>query len=95
MIFHDYEPKLRKNPMLFFASAASAVCTAALWYFRERLSLTVPDMMMFTGVSLMIILLTLKNYFVKKENYSKAVELKKIRDDMSADDYSDNSIYYR
>ena len=73
MIFHDYEPKLRKNPLLFFASAASAVCTAALWYFRERLSLTVPDMMMVTGVSLMIILLTLKNYFVKKENYSKCI----------------------
>lgn len=95
MIFHNYEPKMQKNPLLIGTAVIIAAAVAALWYFRESLELTVPDMLMLTGAALIIILLTIRDILKKKENFSAASELKKQRDEMECEDFSDSSIFFK
>lgn len=95
MIFHDYEPKMQKNPMLTVTAAISAAAAAGLWYFREELGLSVSDMLMLSGAALLVILLTIRDFFKKKENFREASELKKQRDEMDDEDFSDNSIFFK
>ena len=94
MRFHDYEPKMQKNPLLIGSSAVSAAAAAALWYFKEELSLSVSDLLMLSGIALFILLLTVRDILKKKEYFLKASELKKQREDMADEDFSDNSIFY-
>ncbi|WP_432649810.1 hypothetical protein [Huintestinicola sp.] len=95
MIFHDYEPKMQKNPMLIGTAVISAAAVAGLWYFRERLGLSVSDMLMLSGAALLVILLTIRDILQKKENFRNASELKKQRDEMECEDFSDSSIFFK
>lgn len=95
MIFHEYKPKMQKNPLLIGTAVISAAAAAGLWYFRERLELSVSDMLMLSGVALLVILLTIRDILTKKENFLEAEALKKQRDDMDNEDFSDNSIFFR
>lgn len=94
MRFHDYEPKIQKNPLLICSSAISVAAAAALWYYKDELSLSVSDLLMLSGIALFILLLTIRDILKKKENFLKASELKKQREDMADEDFSDNSIFY-
>lgn len=95
MIFHDYKPKMQKNPMLMSTAVISAAAVSGLWYFREELELTVPDMLMLSGAALLVILLTVRDIIQKKKNFQNASELKKQRDEMECEDFSDNSIFFK
>lgn len=95
MIFHEYKPKMQKNPLLIGTAVISAAAAAGLWYFRERLELSVSDMLMLSGVALLVILLTIRDILTKKENFREAEALKKQRDDMDNEDFFDNSIFFR
>ena len=95
MIFHDYEPKMQKNPLLIITAVISAAAVAGLWYFRKQLELSVPHMIMLTGAALLVILLTVRDCFKKKENFSVASGLKKQRDEMECEDFSDSSIFFK
>ena len=77
MIFHDYKPKMQKNPLLIGTAVISAAAVAGLWYFREQLELSVPDMLMLTGAALVVILLTIRDILKKMENFRNASALKK------------------
>ena len=94
MIFHDYFPKKFQNPLLVFSAVISATAVAALWYFREALELDISDLLLLSGLSLIIILLTVRDILKKKEYFLKASELKKQREDMDNEDFSDNSIFF-
>ena len=85
---------MQKNPLLIGSSAVSAAAAAALWYFKEELSLSVSDLLMLSGIALFILLLTVRDILKKKEYFLKASELKKQREDMADEDFSDNSIFY-
>lgn len=85
---------MKKNPLLIGSSAVSAAAAAALWYFKEELSLSVSDLLMLSGIALFILLLTVRDILKKKEYFLKASELKKQREDMADEDFSDNSIFY-
>ena len=95
MIFHDYKPKMQKNPMLIGTAVISAAAVSGLWYFRERLGLSVSDMLMLSGAALLVILLTIRDILQKKENFRNASELKKQRDEMECEDFSDSSIFFK
>ena len=95
MIFHDYKPKMQKNPLLIGTAVISAAAVAGLWYFREQLELSVPDMLMLTGAALVVILLTIRDILKKKENFRNASALKKQRDEMECEDFSDSSIFFK
>ncbi|MDD6992221.1 MAG: hypothetical protein PUI48_10405 [Oscillospiraceae bacterium] len=95
MIFHDYKPKMQKNPLLIGTAVISAAAVAGLWYFREQLELSVPDMLMLTGAALVVILLTIRDILKKMENFRNASALKKQRDKMECEDFSDSSIFFK
>lgn len=95
MIFHDYEPKMQKNPLLSGTAVIIAAAVAGLWFFREELELTIPDLLMLSGSALIIILLTIRDILKKTENFHKASELKKQRDEMECEDFSDSSIFFK
>lgn len=95
MIFHDYKPKMQKNPLLIGTAVISAAAVAGLWYFREQLELSVPDMLMLTGAALVVILLTIRDILKKMENFRNASALKKQRDEMECEDFSDSSIFFK
>ena len=95
MVFHDYEPKLRKNPLLTATAVILTAGAGGLWIFREKLGLGVPDMLMLTGTALIAVLLTVRDRFRKKENFNTACELKKQREDMKNEDFSDSGIFFR
>lgn len=95
MIFHDYKPKMQKNPLLIGTAVISAAFVAGLWYFREQLELSVPDMLMLTGAALVVILLTIRDILKKMENFRNASALKKQRDEMECEDFSDSSIFFK
>ena len=94
MRFHDYEPKISKNPLLIGSSVISAAAAAALWYYRNDLELSVSDLLMLSGIALFICLLTVRDILKKKENFLRASELKKQREDMANENFSDNSIFF-
>ena len=95
MIFHDYKPKMQKNPLLIGTAVISTAAVAGLWYFREQLELSVPDMLMLTGAALVVILLTIRDILKKMENFRNASALKKQRDEMECEDFSDSSIFFK
>ncbi|MGN0637582.1 MAG: hypothetical protein ACI4J0_04360 [Huintestinicola sp.] len=95
MIFHDYKPKMQKNPLLIGTAVFSAAAAAGLWYFREELELSIPDMLMLSGGALLIVLLTVRDILKKMENFRTSLELKKQRDDMEYEDFSDSSIFFK
>lgn len=85
---------MQKNPLLIASSVISAAAAAALWYYRTELELSVSDLLMLSGIALFILLLTVRDILKKKENFLKASELKKQREDMAHEDFSDNSIFF-
>ncbi len=95
MVFHEYEPKMRKNPLLAVTAAIMTAGAGGLWIFREKLGLSVPDMLMLTGTALLAVLLTVRDKSRKKENFDTACELKKQREDMKNEDFSDSGIFFR
>lgn len=95
MVFHNYEPKMRKNPLLTATAALLTAGAGGLWIFREKLGLSVPDMLMLTGAALIAVLLTVKDRVKKKENFNIACELKKQREEMKNEDFSDSGIFFR
>lgn len=94
MKFHVYEPELRVNITLGAAAGIGVVGTAVLWYYHKELELTLSDMMILTGIALMAVLLGIMGYMKKKENYTKAAELKKQRDEMDPNDFSDAGFFF-
>ena len=80
--------------MLIGTAAVSAAAAAGLWYFREQLGLSVSDMLMLSGAALLIVLLTIRDHLKKLENFRRAQKLKKQRDEMENEDFSDNSIFF-
>jgi hypothetical protein len=62
---------------------------------QKKLGLTVPDMLMLSGAALLAVLLTVRGIFKKKENYDRSCELKKQRDEMSNEDFSDSDIFFK
>ena len=95
MVFHEYEPKMRKNPLLAVTAAIMTAGAGGLWIFREKLGLSIPDMLMLTGTALLAVLLTVRDRSRKKENFDTACELKKQREDMKNEDFSDSGIFFR
>ena len=95
MVFHEYEPKMRKNPLLAVTAAIMTAGAGGLWIFREKLGLSVPDMLMLTGTALIAVLLTVRDRSRRKENFDTACKLKKQREDMKNEDFSDSGIFFR
>ena len=95
MVFHEYEPKMRKNPLLAVTAAIMTAGAGGLWIFREKLGLSVPDMLMLTGTALLAVLLTVRDRSRRKENFDTACKLKKQREDMKNEDFSDSGIFFR
>lgn len=90
----DFKPKLRKNYFLAAASVLFAAAVAALWVFRETLSLDVPLLIMLSGPALLLILFTAEDYRRKKKDYLTAEELKRQREEMDTD-FSDSGIFFK
>ena len=86
---------MRKNPLLAVTAAIMTAGAGGLWIFREKLGLSVPDMLMLTGTALLAVLLTVRDKSRKKENFDTACELKKQREDMKNEDFSDSGIFFR
>lgn len=94
MKFHVYEPELKANITLGAAVGIGAVGTAVLWYYHKELELTLADMIMLTGIALTAVLLGIKGYIKKKENFEETAELKKQRDEMDPHDFSDTGFFF-
>ena len=86
---------MRKNPLLAVTAAIMTAGAGGLWIFREKLGLSVPDMLMLTGTALIAVLLTVRDRSRRKENFDTACKLKKQREDMKNEDFSDSGIFFR
>ena len=90
-VHKNFEPRLRKNYLL---AAASGIFVAAMWVFRETLSLDIPLLIMLSGLALLLILFTAAGYRRKKEDFLTAEELKRQREEMDTN-FSDSGIFFR
>ncbi len=90
-----YTPADRKSPMSAAATWIFAAAVAALWYFRNKLALSVADMLILTGIALLMILLHICNIKRRNKITDDAQELLRRQDEIGTDDYSDSSIFFR
>ena len=93
-VHKNFEPRLRKNYLLAAASVLFAAAVAAMWVFRETLSLDIPLLIMLSGLALLLILFTAVGYRRKKEDFLTAEELKRQREEMDTN-FSDSGIFFR
>lgn len=90
-----YQPRNRRNIILLIAVTAFTLAVAAMWYFRNRLSISIGDMLIMSGAALFIILMTVVNTAKQKELYNNARQLCEQREKMETDDFSDAAIFFR
>ena len=91
----QFVPKLRSNYLLIVSAVLMLVTAAAMWKFRSQLGLSLPDLMMITGVSLIMAVLTALNFLSGKKNYDSASALVKKQEDIGKGKYTDSSIFFR
>lgn len=91
----QFEPKLRKNYLLGAAAVIFIIAVIVMWKYMNELSLTIPDMLIFTGLALFTALAAISQYMKKRENYKKAEELTKLQKDVGTGNYNDSSIFFR
>ncbi|MBQ7782819.1 MAG: hypothetical protein IJ368_02520 [Oscillospiraceae bacterium] len=91
----SYTPRKQNNTMLTIAVAAFAAAVAAMWFLRKRLFISVSDLLIYTGLALLLILFTIFDKKKKGKLYDDALELKDQRERIGDDDYSGSSIFFR
>ncbi|MBQ7783340.1 MAG: hypothetical protein IJ368_05160 [Oscillospiraceae bacterium] len=91
----SYIPKKHNNAMLKIAVAAFAAAVTVMWFLRERLFISVSDLLIYTGLALLLIIFTIFDKKKKDKLYDDALELKDQREKIGDDDYNGSSIFFR
>lgn len=96
MKLHEpYEPKKQKNAAVIVAAVMFTLVVGAMWALRKRLMIETPDLMIYSGCALFLILFTAVDIRRKHENYEQAQALRKQQDEIGTDSYSDSGIFFR
>lgn len=91
----QFVPKLRSNYSLIASAVMMLVCSAAMWKFRSQLGLSLPDLMMITGVSLIMAILTAMSFLKGRKNFKNASALVEKQGEIGKGKYTDSSIFFR
>ena len=84
-----YEPKKPDRKLLNIANIIAAAGLAAIWFFHEKIGLEAPSLFALTGIALACFLLLYSDRRKVRENYRMAELLKKQREEISKEDFSD------
>ncbi len=84
-----YVPKERKSVLLRVSSGLFCIGTALMWITRDKFGFEKGDLLIMTGIAVLLITLSLSGR--RAENRAKADSdaLKRIREDINKDDFSD------
>ena len=91
----QFVPKLRSNYLLIASAALMLLCCAGMWKFRNELGLSLADLMMMTGVSLIMAILTILNFLSRRKSFQNASALAEKQSDIGKGKVTDSSIFYR
>lgn len=89
-----YAPKERRSVMLKSCSILFCAGTAALWIFREKYGISEGDMMIMSGIALLLLTMLLQNRRTEKKLKISDKEILKMREECGKDDYN-TDIYFK
>lgn len=88
-----FESKYKPSRLLNFMSSVVVIIVVLLWIFHEKIGVTIPDLMIVTGIAVLIIDLAWMNRKKFKNLKIDESHLKKNQDKIGNGDYN-NDIYY-
>lgn len=89
-----YVPKERRSVMLKSCSILFCAGTVVLWIFHEKYGIEKGDMMIMSGIALLLLTLLLQNRRAEKQLKISDKELMKMREECGKDDYN-TDIYFK
>lgn len=89
-----YAPKERRSVMLKSCSILFCAGTVILWIFHEKYGIEKGDMMIMSGIALLLLTLLLQNRRAEKQLKISDKELMKMREECGKDDYN-TDIYFK
>lgn len=89
-----YVPKERRSVMLKSCSILFCAGTVVLWIFHEKYGIEKGDMMIMSGIALLLLTLLLQNRRAEKKLKISDKELLKMREECGKDDYN-TDIYFK
>lgn len=89
-----YKPKKKRNPMLKALMVLMIVILAVMWLNKESFGLSAGDMLIATGLVILVFSIANANRKKEKEIAVSDKQLEEMRDKIGKDEYSTSSIYF-
>lgn len=89
-----YTPKKRRNPLLKALMAVLVVILLVMWLNMDRFGLKFSDMLIATGIVLILLSIANANRRMEKEIEISDKQLEEMRDKIGKDEYSTSSMYF-
>lgn len=89
-----YAPKERRSVMLRSCSILFCAGTVVLWIFYEKYGIEKGDMMIMSGIALLLLTFLMQNRRAEKQLKISDRELMKMREQCGKDDYN-TDIYFK
>lgn len=89
-----YAPKERRSVMLRSCSILFCAGTLILWFFHDRYGIEKGDMLIMSGIALLLLTMLLQNRHTEKKLKASDKELLKMREQCGKDDYN-TDIYFK
>ena len=88
-----YTPKERPSRLLRISSLLFAAGTAMLWLFRSEIGLQTGDLLILSGIAVLLLTLSLNSRRAEKKARQREKELLEMREECGKGDYN-NDIFY-
>ena len=88
-----YAPKERPARLLRVSSLLFAAGTAALWIFGEKLGLSTGDLLIMSGIAVLLLTLSINSRRSEKRSEQQRNDIMQIREECGKGDYN-NDIFY-
>lgn len=89
-----YTPKKRKNPLLKIMTVFLVVLIVTMWLNMDRFGMEISDMMIATGLGLIIVSVAASNSRKEKQLRTSDRELEEMRDKIGKDEYTASSMFF-
>ncbi len=82
-----YTPRERKPMLLRACSSLFCIGTLLMWIFSERLAVSQGDMLIMTGIAVLLITFSVNSIIAEKRIRKFGDEIKKLREDCGKDNF--------
>ena len=89
-----YTPKKRRNPLLTALMAVLVVILLVMWLNMDRFGLEFSDMLIATGIALLLLSIASTNRKKEKEIEISDKQLEEMRDKIGKHEYSTSAMYF-